>query len=261
MIRLLKFPVLIVVMLSCGFAYGQRLDDPVTNRERAMKFYEQGKDDNAIKELIIFVKRYTTDARAWHYLGLALGRKGETEAARKAHENAVRNAIELTREYLVKAEPDLQCVMVRPISAVLTEAAESADKYLELGNTPSASTVAEWNALADELRHYLKKCDQSSKDVDLPGSESLSTRAQIIRKPTPEYTEEARRNQTSGTIVLFTMFDVDGTVKAIVPIVSLPNGLTEQAIIAARGVKFNPASKNGKPVPQFIRIEYNFNTN
>jgi hypothetical protein len=36
-------------------------------------------------------------------------------------------------------------------------------------------------------------------------------------------------------------------------------GLTEQAIKAARRIKFIPATKDGQPVSTYIQLEYNFN--
>jgi hypothetical protein len=40
---------------------------------------------------------------------------------------------------------------------------------------------------------------------------------------------------------------------------SLPYGLTEAAIAAARQIKFEPATLDGKPVSMFMQLEYNFN--
>jgi hypothetical protein len=44
-----------------------------------------------------------------------------------------------------------------------------------------------------------------------------------------------------------------------VPLATLPEGLTEQAIEAARDIEFKPASKDGRPVSQYVTVEYNFN--
>jgi hypothetical protein len=35
--------------------------------------------------------------------------------------------------------------------------------------------------------------------------------------------------------------------------------LTERAIAAARQIKFNPATKNGRAVSVYMNLEYNFN--
>lgn len=85
-------------MFSCGLAHAQQADDPIGKRDRGIKLYEQGKDGEAVKVLQALVKRYKTEARAWHYLGLALSRKGKTKEARKAHEQSTQSAVEFTQE-------------------------------------------------------------------------------------------------------------------------------------------------------------------
>lgn len=81
----------------------------------------------------------------------------------------------------------------------------------------------------------------------------------IVLKPSPEYTEEARQNQVTGTVTLQMVFDSSGKVVNIRTISGLPFGLTERAIGAAKRIFFVPAVKDGKRVSQYIRVEYNFN--
>jgi hypothetical protein len=40
----------------------------------------------------------------------------------------------------------------------------------------------------------------------------------------------------------------------------LPYGLTEQAITAARQIKFTPAMIDGTPVSMWMQLEYNFSS-
>jgi protein TonB len=80
-----------------------------------------------------------------------------------------------------------------------------------------------------------------------------------LSKPEPQYTEEARRNQVTGTVVLRVVFSRDGEVVQIRALNTLPFGLTERAIAAARQIKFEPALKGGHPVSVFMQLEYNFN--
>jgi TonB family protein len=87
----------------------------------------------------------------------------------------------------------------------------------------------------------------------------VSSKARIISRPEPQYTEEARKNQVSGTVVLRAVFSSNGTVTNIRTVSGLPNGLTERAMAAARQIRFSPATKDGRPVSQYIQIEYNFN--
>ncbi len=87
----------------------------------------------------------------------------------------------------------------------------------------------------------------------------VSSKARVLSKPEPTYTEEARKNQITGTVVLRAVFTSGGQVTNIRAVQGLPNGLTERAIAAARLIKFVPATKEGRPVSMYIQLEYNFN--
>ena len=78
-------------------------------------------------------------------------------------------------------------------------------------------------------------------------------------KPEPRYTEEARQHSITGTVVLKVVFASNGAVTNIRTVVGLPHGLTEQAIGAAKKIKFIPALKDGKYASMWIQLEYNFN--
>lgn len=95
------------------------------------------------------------------------------------------------------------------------------------------------------------KISYSTSEVD--------QRARLLSKPEPQFTEEARRNQITGTVVLRVIFTSSGEVVQIRALQVLPFGLTEQAIAAARKIKFVPAMKNGQPVSVHMNLEYNFN--
>jgi TonB family protein len=87
----------------------------------------------------------------------------------------------------------------------------------------------------------------------------VTRKAQITSKPEPLYTEEARRNQVTGTVRLRLVLSASGQVTGITPVTKLPDGLTEKAIEAARKIGFTPAEKDGRKVSQYVTIEYNFN--
>jgi len=87
----------------------------------------------------------------------------------------------------------------------------------------------------------------------------VTSKARILSKPEPQYTEDARKNQVTGTVVLKAVFSSSGQVTQIRAISGLPNGLTERAIAAARSIKFVPATKDGHPVSMWFQLEYNFN--
>lgn len=87
----------------------------------------------------------------------------------------------------------------------------------------------------------------------------VSSKARVLSKPEPQYTEEARKNQITGTVVLRAVFTSGGQVTSIRAVSGLPFGLTERAIAAARQIRFSPATKDGHPVSMYIQLEYNFN--
>jgi TonB family protein len=87
----------------------------------------------------------------------------------------------------------------------------------------------------------------------------VTRKATINSKPEPLYTEEARKNQVTGTVRLRLILSASGQVTGITPLTKLPDGLTEKAIEAARRISFTPAEKDGRKVSQYVTIEYNFN--
>jgi TonB family protein len=87
----------------------------------------------------------------------------------------------------------------------------------------------------------------------------VTSKARLISKPEPQYTEDARKNQIVGTVVLKVVFASSGAVTNIRTVSGLPYGLTERAIAAARNIKFVPATKDGHQVSMWMQLEYNFN--
>ncbi len=90
-------------------------------------------------------------------------------------------------------------------------------------------------------------------------AKEVSFKASVLSEPEPQYTEEARQSQITGTVVLRAIFAANGRVIGIRVISGRTAGLTERAIHVARQIEFIPASKDGRPVSVFVRIEYHFN--
>ena len=87
----------------------------------------------------------------------------------------------------------------------------------------------------------------------------VTERARVLAKPEPQYTEEARRNAITGSVVLRVVFSRTGEVTNIRAVQPLPFGLTERAIAAARMIRFRPATRDGRAVNVYMQLEYNFN--
>ena len=80
----------------------------------------------------------------------------------------------------------------------------------------------------------------------------------ILSKPQPRYTDAARTNNVQGTVTLKVTFSASGQVTGVAPINGLPFGLTEQAIAAARQIRFEPPKRNGVPYSISKSIQYTF---
>jgi TonB family protein len=82
----------------------------------------------------------------------------------------------------------------------------------------------------------------------------------ILSKPHPTYTDEARKNGVTGSVKLRVTFLDSGIIGDVIPVNMLPDGLTESAVEAAKGIKFQPATKNGTPLTVTKLVEYSFTT-
>jgi TonB family protein len=80
----------------------------------------------------------------------------------------------------------------------------------------------------------------------------------ILSKPRPNYTEEARQNSVQGDVSLRISFLATGEIGGISPLQTLPAGLTEQAISAARNIRFKPATRDGIPYSKTMVVKYTF---
>jgi protein TonB len=82
----------------------------------------------------------------------------------------------------------------------------------------------------------------------------------LVRQVKPEYTTEAVRARTQGTIGLECVVERDGSVGMcdVVRTLSAAFGLDAQAVKAARQWRFRPALRAGEPVPVLVPIELAF---
>lgn len=86
----------------------------------------------------------------------------------------------------------------------------------------------------------------------------VSERAVILNVPRTPGTRKARMRITEGIVRLRAVFAASGEVRDVTVLQGLPDGLTEQAVESARGIKFTPARKDGRVVSQHIVLEYPF---
>jgi TonB family protein len=92
------------------------------------------------------------------------------------------------------------------------------------------------------------------------GSREVTRKAVIKSRPTPDYPRAARSKEVQGVVRLRIILRSDGRVDDRITVLkSLPEGVTEEAIKAARRIKFEPALEGDRKVSQYAVVEYKFN--
>ena len=94
--------------------------------------------------------------------------------------------------------------------------------------------------------------------VPPPRPVGVTSPFKILSKPQARYNDAARTNGVQGSVRLKVTLLASGQVGSITPVTRLPHGLTEQAIAAARLIRFEPAKVNGVPVSKIVTLEYSF---
>jgi TonB family protein len=89
-----------------------------------------------------------------------------------------------------------------------------------------------------------------TKPIDRP--------VEIVFKPTPEYTDEARSARIEGTVSLELEFTATGDVRVVRVVRGLGHGLDEAAQRAALRMRFKPAQSDGRPVDSRATVHITF---
>jgi TonB family protein len=89
-----------------------------------------------------------------------------------------------------------------------------------------------------------------TKPIDRP--------VEIVFKPTPEYTDEARSARIEGTVSLEVEFTAAGDLRVLRVVRGLGHGLDEAAQRAALRMRFKPAQSDGRPVDSRATVHITF---
>ena len=71
--------------------------------------------------------------------------------------------------------------------------------------------------------------------------------AEIISKPVPIYTDEARQKRIEGEVLLEVVLEAGGKLHVVRVVRGLGHGLDDAAVRAAEQIRFKPATKDGQP--------------
>jgi len=84
------------------------------------------------------------------------------------------------------------------------------------------------------------------------------TPVEILFKPKPDYTAEARNLKLEGEVTVRVLFAASGEVRVLDVVQGLGHGLDENAIRAAQQIKFKPALRDGQPVDSTATVRIVF---
>lgn len=79
-----------------------------------------------------------------------------------------------------------------------------------------------------------------------------------LEAPVPQYTVLARKMRLEGTVVLQAVIGRDGRVDQIEVLKPLGLGLSESAVETVRRWRYEPATRDGRPIPVYLRISVEF---
>jgi TonB family protein len=119
---------------------------------------------------------------------------------------------------------------------------------------PKATTKA--SVTQSQFGAVVAKTD-SPRNRPQPSS-GRSEALEILQKPRPEYSDEARRLRIEGEVVLEMLFPASGQSKVLRIVHGLGHGLDESAAKSAGAIRFRPAVERGTAVDTVatVRIEF-----
>jgi TonB family protein len=86
----------------------------------------------------------------------------------------------------------------------------------------------------------------------------VTTNLEVLSRPVPQYTSEARQLKVQGEVVLRVTFTSSGHVVVQSVVHGLGHGLDEEARRAAQQIQFRPATRNGQAIDQTTNITITF---
>jgi TonB family protein len=125
-----------------------------------------------------------------------------------------------------------------------------------VASTGFGGGVATGNASSSSPRGVVRQAGFG--DADVPAPPTVQSRlaaqaaakivpAEILSKPTPIYTDEARSKRIEGEVLLEVVLAASGKLRVLRIVHGLGHGLDDAAVHAAEQIRFKPALQDGQP--------------
>jgi TonB family protein len=85
------------------------------------------------------------------------------------------------------------------------------------------------------------------------------TSPKAVFNPDPSYTDSAAKKKIHGEVLLKLVVTADGKARDVKVVRGLEDSLDRQALTTVSTWRFEPGTKDGKPVPVEINVEVTFN--
>jgi TonB family protein len=236
-------------------------NQPNARKALAYVFILRDKLKESLKQMEALRAMEPLDAESFYILGWAHLRLGNSEAALVNADEAVKLNPKFANGYFLKA----QAIMNRwespkdfkAIAAKYGSSAENIGKFIVLSSAlPDAPF---WRGQQETLRVFADYYAEREKNKASAAETTANiTPLKIISKPRANYTDQARQAYVSGTIRLLVAFTASGRVENVLVLTSLGYGLDAEAVRAAKGIKYEPEIRDGKPVTSVKTVEYTF---
>ena len=127
------------------------------------------------------------------------------------------------------------------------------------GNGVAIGTGGSGNHGTVEPTTFADQATVSAAPKLKPAAAVVNSRpVEILFKPKPEYTDEARAKKIEGQVLLQVIFTASGEVKVERVVQGLGYGLENTAEAAARQIRFRPAQQEGQPVDSNAIVHITF---
>jgi TonB family protein len=123
-------------------------------------------------------------------------------------------------------------------------------------------------AIGDNRPHSAQTVQPSGfGDADVPAPPTVRAQAaaaaplspaEILSKPTPVYTQEARSLRIEGEVLLEVVLQASGNLHVVRVVHGLGHGLDDNAVKAAEQIRFKPATRNGQPADSTVVLHIIF---
>jgi len=123
---------------------------------------------------------------------------------------------------------------------------------------PSAATVAPPARVGKVAAAGIPTAPTAVAAAPRQEARVAATSLEVLSKPQPEYTSEAKQLKVQGDVILRVTFTASGQVLVQGVVHGLGHGLDEEARRVAQQIRFRPATRNGQAVDMTTNITITF---